>query len=113
MIDVSKKIKKNIGEKQKGITLLALVITIVVLLIIAGISISMLTGENGTIKQAGNAKLLNEIGTIKEAIDMKDVEKQEDDNYNKRQTFGSITDVLGEEYKNYNLRNAKINIRNL
>ena len=35
-------------KKNKGITLIALVITIVVLLILAGISISMLTGENGS-----------------------------------------------------------------
>ena len=33
-------------SKNKGITLIALVITIIVLLILAGISISMLTGEN-------------------------------------------------------------------
>ena len=37
--------KKIKGEK--GITLIALVITIIVLLILAGVSISMLTGENG------------------------------------------------------------------
>ena len=36
----------------QGITLIALVVTIVVLLILAGVSISMLTGENGIIKQA-------------------------------------------------------------
>ena len=68
MIELSKKIKKNIGEKQKGITLLALVITIVVLLIIAGISISMLTGENGTIGQAIKAKKETEKNTNRESI---------------------------------------------
>ncbi len=40
----------------KGITLIALVITIVVLLILAGVSIVMLTGNNGIITQAQNAK---------------------------------------------------------
>ena len=34
-------------NKQKGITLIALVVTIIVLLILAGVSISMLTGDNG------------------------------------------------------------------
>ena len=44
-------------NKEKGITLIALVVTIVVLLILAGVSISMLTGENGIITQAQDAKL--------------------------------------------------------
>ena len=39
--------KIKINEKQKGITLIALVITIIVLLILAGVSIAMLTGDNG------------------------------------------------------------------
>ena len=43
-------------RKEKGITLIALVVTIVVLLILAGVSISMLTGENGIITQAQEAK---------------------------------------------------------
>ena len=43
-------------RNERGITLIALVVTIVVLLILAGVSISMLTGENGIITQASNAK---------------------------------------------------------
>ena len=42
--------------ENKGITLIALVITIIVLLILAGISISMLTGENGILNRASEAK---------------------------------------------------------
>lgn len=42
-------------KKQNGITLIALVITIIVLLILAGVSISMVTGENGLISKAGKA----------------------------------------------------------
>ena len=45
------KFKNNIG-----ITLIALVVTIIVLLILAGVSIAMLTGENGILTQAQNAK---------------------------------------------------------
>ncbi len=41
---------------NKGITLIALVITIIVLLILAGVSIAMLTGNNGILTQATNAK---------------------------------------------------------
>ena len=43
-------------KQEKGITLIALVITIIVLLILAGISIAMLTGENGILTKADNAK---------------------------------------------------------
>jgi len=43
-------------KNNKGITLIALVITIIVLLILAGVSIAMLTGQNGILNQATNAK---------------------------------------------------------
>lgn len=43
-------------KNQKGITLIALVITIIVLLILAGVSIAMLTGENGILTQATESK---------------------------------------------------------
>ena len=42
--------------KEKGITLIALVITIIVLLILSGVSIAMLTGNNGILTQAQRAK---------------------------------------------------------
>lgn len=47
-------------NKQSGITLIALVITIIILLILAGISIAMLMGENGILKKAQLAKELTE-----------------------------------------------------
>ena len=53
-------------NNEKGITLIALVVTIVVLLILAGVSISMLTGENGIIKQAQDAKTRTEEAKEKE-----------------------------------------------
>lgn len=43
-------------KEQKGITLVALVITIIILLILAGISIATLTGENGLFSRAKQAK---------------------------------------------------------
>ena len=45
----------------RGITLIALIITILVLLILAGVSIAMLTGENGILNKANQAKLSTEI----------------------------------------------------
>ena len=51
-----KRNKRILKRKEKGITLIALVITIIVLLILAGVSIAMLTGENGILTQAKRAK---------------------------------------------------------
>lgn len=48
--------KKIINKNEKGITLIALVITIIVLLILAGVAISMLAGENGILKQTTEAE---------------------------------------------------------
>ena len=42
---------KKVAE-ERGITLIALVVTLIVLLILAGVSISMLTGDNGILKNA-------------------------------------------------------------
>ena len=54
--------------KNKGITLISLVVTIVVLLILAGISISMLIGENGIIKKASDAKIATDEAQEKEGV---------------------------------------------
>ena len=48
--------EKRLNKQSKGITLIALVITIIVLLILAGVSIAMLTGQNGILTQAQTAK---------------------------------------------------------
>ena len=48
--------KTKIKNDMKGITLIALVITIIVLLILAGVSIATLTGQNGILTQSQNAK---------------------------------------------------------
>ena len=53
---------------RKGITLIALVITIIVLLILAGVSIAMLTGQNGILTQAQNAKTTNENKSAEEKV---------------------------------------------
>ena len=56
----------KIKTEVKGITLIALVITIIVLLILAGVSIAMLTGENGILTQANNSKQVTERAEAKE-----------------------------------------------
>ena len=47
---------KRRNKQENGITILALVITIIVLLILAGITIGAITGDNGIIRNAGQAK---------------------------------------------------------
>ena len=56
------------GRKEKGITLIALVITIIVLLILAGVVIATLTGDNGILGKAKTAKTTNDEEKAKEQI---------------------------------------------
>ena len=93
-------ITKN-KRKESGITLIALVVTIVVLLILAGVSISMLTGENGIITQAIEAQEKTDIADEKERVQLAAVAAAGKD------VWGGITeDNLAEELtKNIGKRN--------
>lgn len=57
-------------KKNKGITLIALVITIILLLILAGITISLVMGPNGLFSQAKQSKEKNTLGRAQEDINM-------------------------------------------
>lgn len=70
MEKTSRKVKTT-----RGITLIALVVTIVVLLILAGITISLVFSENGVIKKAGEAKEETRGATVEEARDMWELDK--------------------------------------
>ena len=63
------KLKEQL-KRTKGITLIALVITIIVLLILAGVTIATLTGDNGILTKAQNAKTQNDKATAKEKVDL-------------------------------------------
>ena len=65
-----RKILTKTKRSRAGITLIALVITIIVLLILAGVSIAMLTGENGILTQAQNARDKTNKATEEEKIQM-------------------------------------------
>ena len=63
--------KQNLKERvngKNGITLIALVITIIVLLILVGVTIATLTGDNGILTKAQNAKEKNAQKTVEEQI---------------------------------------------
>lgn len=57
-------------KQNKGITLVALVITIIVLLILAGVSISLVVGDNGVLTQATNATKKNSEAEASQALQM-------------------------------------------
>lgn len=75
--------KKNI----KGITLIALVITIIVLLILAGVSIAMLTSDNGIITKAIRAKEESEKAAIEEQLKLAEISLKT------KKYGGDITDI--------------------
>ena len=55
-------------DNKKGITLIALVVTVVVLIILAGVSINAVLGDNGIIKKANQAASVTKEAEVKEAI---------------------------------------------
>ena len=110
---------------KRGITLIALVVTIVVLLILAGISISMLTGENGVITQAKKSKDQTEIAEEKEAVQTaytgavgekmgseditaEDVQKQLDINGTKATASGNIKVKFTKSGRTYTIKGSTI-----
>ena len=68
-------------KNEQGITLLVLVITIIILLILAGITISAITGDNGLIRNTGQAKEETEIANEKEIIEKATVQAMGNNKY--------------------------------
>ena len=105
-----RKEEKNMKKNQKnmnGITLIALVITIIVLLLLAGVSIAMLTGENGILTQATNANEKTKKASEKEREDLLYLEleiakvsgKKMDDFLNEKVKEGEVLNSEKEEIK--------------
>ena len=82
-------------KKNNGITLIALVITIIVLLILAGVSIAMLTGDNGVLSRASSAKVANKLGEVKDEISLL-ASEQMTDYY--QETYVNATANSGVKY---------------
>ena len=93
--------KSNIAglviRNKKGITLIALVITIIVLLILAGVSVTMLTGTNGILTQAQKAKMTTELSSYKEQLELYKTEK-----LSENREFLESTLTVGKESLTYN-----------
>ena len=86
----------KIKKREKGITLVALVVSIIILLILAGVSINTLMGQNGIIENAIKASFYTEMGAIEEN---KDVEK----------TIGVLSEYMGYNV-NSNFLDNNLNI---
>ena len=74
----SKNLIKKEKSTNKGITLIALVITIIVLLILAGVSIATLTGDNGLLSKAQEAKEQTEVAEVKDRAQLDILDWQAD-----------------------------------
>ncbi len=90
------------GMKHEGITLIALVVTIVVLLILAGISIDAIIGDNSIIKNAKKAVFVTDIKSIEDKMQIiyiGDELKNENSENSSSTKFGTIEGVTGEKSK--------------
>ena len=85
---------KRVIKDEKGITMVALVMTIIVMLILAGITINL--GKNG-IKESKENAMLSEVGMIQNAVLQRKTK----------------VDLTSEEYPGQNLDDAGINLDNL
>ena len=87
----------------KGITLVALVITVVVLLILAGVTIATLTGENGILKRAIEAKNNSEQATEKEKIQLAVSEAQMSDHGYQKLNQNSLQEAINNQFGGRNV----------
>ncbi len=69
---------KNLKENNVGITLIALVLTIIILLLLAGITLSLIAGSEGILGKASNAVDKNEKATAEEQAELLMMDKQSD-----------------------------------
>ena len=91
-------------KNDLGITLIGLVVTIIVLLILAGVSIALLTGDNGIMTQAKKAKITNELSEYKEQVELYKTAKKTE---NQLFEVGSLT--VGKDMLEYNTKPAEEN----
>ena len=81
--------KKIRNKKERGITLIALVVTIIVLIVLAGISINLVFGNLGIITKEKEAKEENLKQTAKEVMNLK-ITSIQIENYTENKTLPSL-----------------------
>lgn len=112
MFSLSATLKENLkGEQHKmklletkekedmdsGITLLALVVTIIVLLILAGVTISQISGDNGILTQSKRAVITNEFSKYQEEFEM----------FKTSKTMDNAIDASGDRFSSSTLSAGK------
>lgn len=83
---------------QKGITLIALIITIIVLIILAGISIAMISGQNGILNRTAEASVQADIAETKEKIKLELMGKYDNNGkYSDTDVIDAVSKVTGNQ----------------
>ena len=94
--------KKSMGDE--GITLVALVVTIIILLILAGVTINMVLGQNGLIQKSKIAKEKYENAALDEQAQLKNATDLMDSLYGDYSTVkvgDEVIKITAENAKNY------------
>ena len=86
-------------KKQKGITLVALVITMVVLLILAGVSINLVLGDNGIVKKAQEAQTKSAEASQNDLTSMDELAKELEDAINVNENNDDESKFMKENTK--------------
>ena len=103
--NLNKEKNKIMQRNTKGITLIALVVTVIVLIILAGVSISLVLGENGIVTIAKKAKENTELAKTEEETMLNDLAKQIEEGTsgnttNPPETIKTVEEVKGGDYFN-------------
>ena len=102
------KLKSNVKE-EKGITLIALVITVVVMLILAGVVISTIINDEGLFSKTNKSVVLNEKSNIEECIRVAEMYLEIDKIYDSKINIEDLIDILKEISENIE-KNYTVNI---
>ena len=99
----------NNKSDNKGITLIALVITIIVLLILAGVSIATLTGQNGILTQSNVAKESTEMKGLEEQANLVKTEMQINEYWKKQElTQSNLLNAINLELEGSTLQGNRV-----
>lgn len=89
------------SKKNYGVTLIALVITILVLLILAGVTIATFTDESGILTQTQTAKIATELTGIKEKIETEEISKNNENKTLRYMTVKEVNEKIKDIPENY------------
>ena len=99
-------------KKSKGITIIALIITIIVMIILAGVVLATLSGDSGPITKAQEATIMSELSRYKEELELYKIEK-----YSENLEFEEETLTAGKNVLVYNTQKqeevGKANIKTI